>query len=327
MHPILVNIPTPWGAIPIYSYGVMLGTSLIFAWYFVMYWGRKIENFDEEFLANAFVFTAICSILGARLLYVLTNLDDFEAEPMRMLQFRSGGLVAYGGFLGGAVSGYVYTKWKKVPYGAFADLVAPTLGSGLFFTRIGCWLYGCDFGKPLSEGAPDLLVRVGTFPRWESDAHPALACDQVISGSPAYNHHMVNYPELMEPGALASLPVHPTQIYESLAGLVLFGVTYWAMRHRQFRGQAFLVIAMLYSLWRFTVEFWRDDPERGAALGFSTSQLISLAVLPVCVVFWIWLKKRVADVGEAPIPASAQFSAPSDPETPKQSKKKNKKKG
>ena len=47
MHPVLFSIPTPWGAIPIYSYGVMLGSSLLLAWYFIMYMGKRIEGFNH----------------------------------------------------------------------------------------------------------------------------------------------------------------------------------------------------------------------------------------------------------------------------------------
>jgi hypothetical protein len=53
MHPVLFSIPTPWGAIPIYSYGVMLGSSLLFAWYFIMYMGKKIEGYNRELRSSA----------------------------------------------------------------------------------------------------------------------------------------------------------------------------------------------------------------------------------------------------------------------------------
>ena len=66
MHPVLINIPTPWGAIPIYSYGVMLGSSLLFAWYFIMYMGKKIEGYNRELLASCFTWTAVGAIITHR---------------------------------------------------------------------------------------------------------------------------------------------------------------------------------------------------------------------------------------------------------------------
>ena len=133
MHPILFSIPTPWGAVPIYSYGVMLGLSLLVAWYFIMYMGSKVERMDKDLMANCFVVTALTAILFARLFYVFTNLDEFPTI-LSWFYFRSGGLVAYGGFLGGFFGAWGYLKWRKVPLLPWADLVAPTLGSGLALT-------------------------------------------------------------------------------------------------------------------------------------------------------------------------------------------------
>ena len=304
MHPIMFHIPTPWGAIPIYSYGVMLGTSLLVAWYFVIFMGEKKENFNKELLANAFTITAVSSIVGARLLYILTNLDQYQSID-RWFQIRQGGLVAYGGFLGGFFGAWAYLRIKKVPAAAFVDLVAPTLGSGLMITRIGCYLYGCDFGKPLTANAPGWLKTLGTFPQWDLSEAPKLACDQIISGSPAFHHHIRNYGAQMV-DRHASLPVHPTQLYESAFGLVVLLVGYKILKNRSFRGQVFIVVAAIYGVWRFFIEFLRDDPERGAAFGFSTSQWISLAILPACVFAYANLKKRAQTQGEQPLPAHAQ---------------------
>ena len=307
MHPILFNIPTPWGAVPIYSYGVMLGTSLLVAWYFIMFAGVKKENLNRELLANAFTITAISAIVGARVLYIFTNLDQYQSIG-QWFELRRGGLVAYGGFLGGFFGAWVYLGIKKVPLMPWADLAAPTLGSGLMITRIGCYLYGCDFGKPLQADAPQWLKNAGTFPRWDMTDAPKLACDQTINGSPAYQHHMGQYLDQMT-GRMESLPVHPTQLYESLVGFVLFAVGIFVLKNRSFRGQVFITIAMLYSVWRFFVEFLRDDPERGAAFGFSTSQWISMAILPLAIMGYIMLRKRALERGEQPIPKHAQEPA------------------
>ncbi|MEM7436643.1 MAG: prolipoprotein diacylglyceryl transferase [Myxococcota bacterium] len=303
MYPVLFHIPTPWGAIPIYSYGVMLGSSLLFAWYFLMYMGKRVENFNRELLASCFTWTAVGAIVGARLLYVFTNLDSFQSIG-QWFDLRSGGLVAYGGFLGGFVTAWLFWRSKNIPLLPFADLAVPTLGSGLMMTRIGCYLYGCDYGRPLGADAPAWLVSAGTFPKWESDAFPTFACDSTISGSPAYNHHLSLYPDEMV-DRVASLAVHPTQIYESVAGLALFVLSVWLLLHRRFRGQVLTVVAGLYGLWRFLIEYVRDDPERGFAFGFSTSQLISLAIIPVSIIAYVHFRKRAAEVGDPPLPTWA----------------------
>jgi len=333
MYPVLFSIPTPWGAIPIYSYGVMLGSSLLFAWYFIMYMGKRIEGYNRELLASCFTWTAVGAIAGARLLYILTNLDDYESLGS-WFDLRSGGLVAYGGFLGGFLSAWAFWRIKKIPLIPFADIAAPTLASGLMLTRIGCYLYGCDYGRPLGEDASSFLKSVGTFPKWDSDAYPSFACDQTITGSPAYQHHLSE--GWLGEDAVTSLAVHPAQIYESLAGLVLFAFSFWLLTHRKFRGQVIVTVGALYGLWRFFIEYLRDDPERGFAFGFSTSQLISLALIPVCVIAYVHLKKRAEEYGDIELPPwalaeeSASAVTPSKEDTrpakyrPKKKKKKKK---
>ncbi len=307
MHPVLFSIPTPWGAIPIYSYGVMLGSSLLFAWYFIMYMGKRIEGYNRELLASCFTWTAVGAIIGARLLYVFTNLDSY-ASLGSWFDLRSGGLVAYGGFLGGFVTAWAFWRMKKIPLLPFADVGVPTLASGLMLTRVGCYLYGCDYGRPLGDAAPGWLKSVGTFPKWDTGAFPTFACDQTINGSPAYQHHLNE--DLLSGDAMSSLAVHPTQLYESAAGLVLFVFAVWLLTHRKFRGQVMVTVAALYGLWRFFIEYLRDDPERGSAFGFSTSQLISLAIIPVCIIAYIHLRKRAEENGDIELPAWALESAP-----------------
>ncbi|MFW5921463.1 MAG: prolipoprotein diacylglyceryl transferase [Polyangiales bacterium] len=301
MHPILVEIPTPWGELPLYSYGVMLGLSLVVAWYFIMWWGHKKEKLDKELMANTFIVTAISAIVISRLFYIFTNLDKFDTIG-EWFAFRQGGLVAYGGFIGGFLGAWAYLRSKGVPLLAWADIVVPTLGTGLMFTRVGCYLYGCDFGRPLGDDAPGWLQSLGTFPKWDVDAS-GFVCSDALNGSPAWALHTEKYDIGLD--AAASLPVHPTQVYESLAGLTLFGITMLVWQRRKFRGQVLCVAVVAYGVWRFLIEYVRDDPERGSAFGFSTSQLISMLLVPLAGVAYMTLQKRAREKGESKIPESA----------------------
>ncbi|GAB4202494.1 MAG: hypothetical protein OHK0013_15820 [Sandaracinaceae bacterium] len=273
MHPILFEIPTPWGPLPIYSYGVMLGTSMILGWSIVMFFGKRERYFADEkrnddFLANAFIVCALSAIVGARVLYMITNPDEF-ATPADWFALRRGGLVAYGGFLGGFLAAIVYVRQMHgVGLLRFSDGAAPALALGLGLTRIGCYLYGCDFGARLSDDAPSWLVSIGTFPHWEDN-----------TGSPAWSHHVQEYDLPFD--AEHAYPVHPTQLYESSVGILLFALCMFVWSRRQFHGQVLLTLTMAYGVWRFLIEYVRDDPERGAAFGFSTSQWISLALVPL----------------------------------------------
>src|SRR5688572_28612966 len=107
MHPILFEIPV-FGGVPIFSYGVMLGTSFICAWYVVMELGER-DGIHRDVLANAFIVAAVSAIVGARVLYIITNPAEFDTI-MSWFALRRGGLVAYGGFLGGFIGSLVYLR-------------------------------------------------------------------------------------------------------------------------------------------------------------------------------------------------------------------------
>jgi len=110
VHPVLFEIPIS-GGVYIFSYGVMLGLSFVMGWQFVMHFGVKHENVERKILETCFIVTAVSAIVGGRLLYVLTNLEAFEEQPFyQLFNLRAGGMVAYGGFLGGAVGAAVYLR-------------------------------------------------------------------------------------------------------------------------------------------------------------------------------------------------------------------------
>ena len=195
-------------------------------------------------LAGAFV--------GARLLYVVTNLDQFDS-PASLFQFWKGGMVAYGGFLGGFLATVTCCRIHGIRLLAWSDCVAPSLCLGLLLTRVGCFLAGCDFGRPWDG---PWAVR---FP----------------SGSPAFEQQMLQ--GLLPPGATQSLPVHPTQLYESLAGLALLILVAAVYRRRRVSGQPFVAFVLGYAVLRYLIEIVRADANRGAVGPFSTSQIIAVA--------------------------------------------------
>lgn len=262
MHPILFKIPLPgWNlpligkatSLPIYSYGVMLGLSIVVGWYLTLGLAER-DKLPKEEMANNYVFTAVMAIIGSRVLYVVTNLDEFHSFA-DFFAFRRGGLVAYGGFLGGFLGSYLYLKRKRIPLLPWADVAVPSLATGLLLTRIGCYLFGCDFGKRLPDGAPGFLKKLGTFPHW------AEGTLDKGTGSPAWFQHYEKH--LVDMSSTQSLPVHPTQLYESLVGLTLFGLVMFQRKHQKFRGQVFLLFTFAYGFLRYALEIIRDDSERG----------------------------------------------------------------
>jgi phosphatidylglycerol:prolipoprotein diacylglycerol transferase len=264
MRPVLFY--TPLFHLPIYTYGVMLGLSLVVGWYLTLKLCEE-DGMDRELMGSCYVWTAVSAVLGSRLLYVVTNLDRFD-NLIDIFKVNQGGLVAYGGFLGGFVGAAVFCRVKGIRLLAWADCAVPSLCTGLMITRIGCLMYGCDFGKPWH--GPFALI----FP----------------AGSPAFNQQRVQ--GLLGPDATASLPVHPTQIYESLNGLCLLGLVLLARRYRKFSGQMFVTFTMGYAILRYYVEILRADEQRGSVGPLSTSQFIGITTFLAGAALLAWLYKR-----------------------------------
>jgi phosphatidylglycerol:prolipoprotein diacylglycerol transferase len=253
-----VNYEAP--NVPIYAYGVMLGMSLVVGWYLTLPLAEK-DGLPRETMANCYVVTALAAIAGSRVLYIATNPEEFKSI-WDLFALRNGGLVAYGGFIGGLVGSWAFLAPKKIRLLAWADDAVPSLASGLLITRIGCYLFGCDFGKRLPEDAPRWIKALGTFPHWASGT---LASGE---GSPAYVRHLDVYRGTTMEADLVrmntSFPVHPTQIYESLVGLLLLVLLLWQRKYTRFRGQVFFLFVFAYGFMRFILELWRDDVERGS---------------------------------------------------------------
>lgn len=315
MYPVLFTIPLPWGDQRFHAYGIMLALSLLLAWYAVRWLGVKKEGLSPDVMWSTFFITGVSAVVCSRVLHVLTNVDRYDSLG-DLFDVTGGGLVAYGGFLGGLAGSWAFLRHKKVSLLAWADVTAPTLALGLGLVRIGCYLNGCDYGKQLSADAPGWLQSLGTFPRWSEGVGRA--------GSPAFLRHVRDYD--LSPLADACRPVHPTQLYESLVGFVLVGVSVFVWRRRRFRGQVILILAMLYGCWRTFVEVVRDDPMRGYYFGLSTSQLISMALVPACGYLYLRLRKRplASATPEDSVAPTVEDEPAKEPTEPKKRKKRKK---
>jgi phosphatidylglycerol:prolipoprotein diacylglycerol transferase len=255
-------------ALPIYSYGVLLGSSLIVGWFLTLGLSQK-DGLPRETMANCYVITAIAALVGSRILYIVTNPSQFDTTA-DWFALRRGGLVAYGGFVGGFLGSWIYLRTQNIRLMPWADVAVPSLASGLLITRIGCYLYGCDFGQRLSATAPGFLQKLGSFPHLPEGTLGYDDKGNALVGSIPYAHHLKMCQEMAYKAADCvnlkdhSFPVHPTQIYEALVGLALLGLLLWHRKHQKFRGQIFFTFVFSYGFLRFLLELFRDDEERGS---------------------------------------------------------------
>jgi phosphatidylglycerol:prolipoprotein diacylglycerol transferase len=172
------------------------------------------------------------------------------------------------------IGGFLASWWcchrRGIPLLHWADVSAPSVVLGTGITRIGCLLYGCDFGR-----RTDVPWAI-TFP----------------AGRPAWEKHVELFG--LPSTAARSFPVHPTQLYEALAGFALFSLLMLVRRRRAFSGQVFLTWVLGYGVLRPLIEVFRDDDQRGSVGALSTSQFIGLAsfALGATLLVALWRKHR-----------------------------------
>jgi phosphatidylglycerol:prolipoprotein diacylglycerol transferase len=263
MRPILFHLPF---GVPLYAYGTMLCLSVVIGRIVAVRLARR-DGLDPKLMDRACVWALLGALVGTRLLYVVTNLDQFD-RAVDLILFWKGGLVAYGGFLGGFASTVVFCRIHRVDLWRWVDCVAPSLCVGLMLTRVGCFLAGCDFGQPW-DGPWAVSVPAGSL----------AVQEQTVQG-------------LLPADATQSLAVHPTQLYESLSGLALLVLVMAVRRRRTFSGQAFIALVPAYAVLRYLIEVFRADLHRGFVGSFSTSQVIAVVTFLSAAVVYVLRRGR-----------------------------------
>lgn len=218
--------------------------------------GRDLaDRPDRRRYLLLFALAVPLGLAGARIIPIVQ--DALLAGRLTWGIVLRGGLVFYGGLLAGLAVMVLGCRWWRLPARPLLDAVCHYAPLGHAFGRLGCFFGGCCFGAPTDSV---LGIR---FP----------------AGSPAFLQHQAQ--GLLAPGAVTSLPVHPSQLYEAAGNLVLFLVLdrLSRRRHRLPPGRLALYYLLGYALLRFVLEFWRGDAVRGLSYGLSTSQYLALAVM------------------------------------------------
>lgn len=186
----------------------------------------------------------------------------------------AGGYVWYGGLLAAVPAALLFARHRRMPAWRTLDLLAAPAALGLGIGRVGCFLAGCCYGAPTSSS-------LGV-------AFPV--------GSPAWRHQLAA--GLIPPGAPASLPVHPTQLYEATIALLLVALLWTRGSPPRREGEPVLLLMALYGIARICLETLRAD-ERGLWFGssVSTSQLIAA---PIVVTALVLLRVRRSGGPSAP---------------------------
>lgn len=241
MHRTLLDL----GFLQIHSYGFMLALSFALG---IWVAGMRAEKrgIPAERITDVSLVIILVTIIGARALYVLAHLDQFEGRFFDVFRTWEGGLTMYGGAVPAAIAGMWFLRRWGVDAWKAADAIAPSLGLGLGLTRIGCFLSGCCFGRPT-----DLPWGV-VFP-----------------------------PESHAGAVYGSAPLHPAQLYASAVGLGLFAFLLWLDRKHLAKGSLFLTFLVLYSIARFLLDLVRTYDSTAfpiAAVHLTLNQWVSIVV-------------------------------------------------
>ena len=240
MHPAICTI----GPFTIYSYGLMLAIAFMVSSSLAASYAAK-KGIPSEAIYNLTLISFICGLLGARIFYIVQNLDYYRFNPREIVMLAHGGLAWFGGLFAGAIAAITFIGLKKLPLYAMLDTIAPFIALGQAIGRIGCLLNGCCYGKESIFGL--------YFP-----VHNAMLI--------------------------------PTQIYSSIALLIIFIVLRILQERPLAQGAIFFSYLLCYSIKRFFMEFLRADSPACVG-GLTLFQILSVIVFFVATIKLISLKK------------------------------------
>lgn len=338
---------------PFHTYGLMLMTAFLVG---AAVCGRLAEREwpgaegkrKRDQMQDLALWALVGGFVGSRLLFMAVNWQDTVAAvptlfvdfPVRLVDWLFGGLVFYGGLVGAMATTWWYARKHDIPWLRLADLAIPCVSLGQAVGRLGCFSAGCCWGRPATDHVhwavrfPGAGLARDIFGRLTNTA--ALAY-QSESNDPRWvvesTGKIFHTPQ---PGAVrlsqwvaehgTTLPLHPTQLYESLGQLALFTLLIIARRYRRFQGEILALWLMAYAVLRTTVEAFRGDLERGTLHGLfdslglldlaakvpleawynlSTSQFISLGMFAVGATMMVRGRRGLQPLPPVPVAATA----------------------
>ena len=258
MFPVLLE----FAGFQIYTYGVLLAIGFYCGVQGAVVLGKR-RGFDEETVLNLGIICVLCGLLGARVTYVAVYWDEQFANGSIMEIFKvwKGGLVFYGGLIGGIIGGVGYWISKGLELLPMCDIACITMSFGHAIGRVGCFFYGCCYGA-------------------------------IIPGTSPYFPLGVQFPHLE--GVR-----HPTQLYAFVGILCISLFLYQVFKRVKTPGITVSIYFYLYGTFRFLIELIRGD-NRGHILGIEslwTSQTIASGaiIFGVLLHIFLWIKSSKKD--------------------------------
>lgn len=261
MHPLLFEV----GRFPVYTYGLLLAAAYLTGLWLAVRRARA-RGLDGDRVMDLGLWIIGSALIGAKLLLLIVEFDYYSRNPAELFGIVRSGGVFYGGLIAAVLTAFWYMRRAKLPLWTTTDAFAPGIALGHVVGRLGCFAAGCCYGTP-------------TALPWGVTFTNPLAAENV--------------------GTPLGVALHPTQLYEAGAELIILVLLLATERSgRQFPGRTFWLYMLMYGVTRFIIEFYRGDP-RGAVGVLSTSQLISVILVPLSIFMLVRLARR----GKVPGPA------------------------
>jgi phosphatidylglycerol:prolipoprotein diacylglycerol transferase len=216
---------------------------------------RRGHQSDADVIPDIVLASVLGTLIGGKLYYTAVITKDWNDL------FSRAGFVFWGGFMGAVLANFLYINYKKLRFVRFADVAGIAIAAGYSVGRTGCWAVGDDYGRPWSG---PLAVM---FPR---GAPPTTAGQLAEYGFP------------IPAGATADtiVAVHPTQLYETVLGFLMFAIVWRLRDHKHAEGWLFGVYCVVAGLERFIIEFFRAKDDRFFG-PLTAAQVIGLAIVAI----------------------------------------------
>jgi phosphatidylglycerol---prolipoprotein diacylglyceryl transferase len=262
VHPFVINI----GPLSLTGFGLAVLAAFAISQIIAQ---RELtrRGHDASAIPDLILAAVLGTLIGGKLYYtafITHDVRDF---------FSRAGFVFWGGFIGSVIACYVTIKLKKLNFVRISDVAGICIATGYSVGRTGCWAVGDDYGRPWNgplavtfpDGAPPSTVR---------------NMEELFGIPPAPG---------ADPNAVVS--VHPTQLYETVLGFVMFAILWRLRNHKHAEGWLFGLYLVVAGVERFFVEFLRAKDDRFFG-PFTAAQVIALSLMAIGAV-WMWMRWEV----------------------------------
>ena len=247
-------------------YGIIIGIGML-AGLWIAQSDAKRRGQDPELYLDFALYAIICSIIGARLYYVIFEWDYYKNNVLQIFNLRAGGLAIYGGVIAGTITMIVYTRMKKISFFSMADTGVLGLVTGQIIGRWGNF-FNCEAFGGYTDSLLAMRIR------------RALVNDNMLNAD-VLNHRIVE-------NGVEYIQVHPTFFYESCWNLCLLLFMLWFRRYKKYDGQMLWIYLLGYGIGRFWIESLRTDQLILFGTGLPVSQALSLVLILVAAGNLIW---------------------------------------